>query len=158
MDLDTKSLIQLLSQYIYSKNKCKDYEERLLRIREELGTIKGNNISIVPRSQGGVNDGVASFVYRVNEIEEQIAISRDSAAIKLLDVMSVLDLLESGSIGKRILEYKYIDNLKIYQIVDKIKYSRTSCYDYIDLAHRKLLGFAEVKEMIRATKKQGQKK
>ena len=149
-DKDKELIKQYLNQYYVCKIKWKQLEKRLKNLRDEMNAPIGG-LGYSPVNYGGtnrVNNGAASFVYRLSEIETRIEDQKEQVEKSLLKVMDMMDFLKEESIERMILELRFIDIESWDTIAHKTHLSRSSCFYYQNRALDKLLSFKKVQNIL----------
>lgn len=149
-DEHLKELLKLyLGQYFRRKRRRLVLQKRLENFREEMMGAKAIRYSPLPHSQtNNISDEPLEFRIKCEEIEEKIRREQKESASAMLKVMDMLAFLESESIEKEIMEYRYLDGDSWNEIMNKASMSRSRCNDYHVRGLEKLLQFAKVRKML----------
>lgn len=145
-------LKKYLGNYYKCKKKKEQLEERHRHIRTDIDSpLGGRGYKEIPSDTlNKRNDGSASLLLRLSEIEERIDKEKDRMSKRLLEIMDVIDYLPVESEERMILELRHIDCYEWKDIVKKMNYSRTSCNTYYNRAIEKLLEYKRVRVLIDA--------
>lgn len=143
-------LKKYLGNYYKCKKKKEQLEERHKNIRFDIDSpLGGRGYKEIPSDTSNKrNDGSASLLLRLSEIEERIDKEKDRMSKRLLEIMDVIDYLPEESEERMILELRHIDCYEWKDIVKKMNYSRTSCNTYYNKAIEKLLEYKRVRVLI----------
>ncbi len=155
--------IQLLKEYLSQYVECVEYkrdlEKRLKRIEEEMDSpIGGVGYSPIPTNTNSVGAGAASFTIKKAEIQERILEQKEKIAVTLINVMDILDYLPEGSREKKLLEYRYLDNIPWRIIYKKMNLTRTPCFNATNKAYRMLIGYKRVQNVLKEYEKEMENK
>lgn len=142
---DVTLLKEYLNQYNKEAKYKHDLENRLKRIEREMEfPLRGIGYSPLPMNNTGSSKGASSYTLRKAEIEDRIQEQIELIANSLINIMSVLDYLPIGSEGRRILEYRYIDDIPWSKVYEKMHLSKTPCFDRVNEAYAELLKYPRV--------------
>lgn len=142
----------LLEQIMRAERRKRQLEERLIRISEERNSPIGSpGYQPLPRNGGG-NDGAASIIFKMAEIEERIYAQREEIEKAIARVMDILECLPVTSVEREICELKYIDMKSGRQIEEQIPMSHSQVSVHYNRALDMLLKDARVREMCESNK------
>lgn len=143
-------LKKYLGNYYRCKKKKEQLEERHRNIRADIDSpLGGKGYKEIPSDTSNKrNDGSASLLLRLSEIEDRIEKEKDRMAQRLLEIMDVIDYLPEESDERMVLELRHIDCFEWKDIVKEMNYSRTSCNTYYNKAISKLLEYKRVRLLI----------
>ena len=138
-----------LSRYRKAKNRVQKLRTRRQEFIEDMKYPLGaQSYSGLPRSSTP-NDGAATYVFRLCEIEEKIIEQEKNANNIMLQIMDIMDFLPEDSESRCLLEMKYIDGLSEKQIMAAQFYSsRSSVAKYINNGLNELLTFKKIQNII----------
>lgn len=145
-----KELKKYLGNYYRCKKRKEQLEERHKHIRLDIDSpLGGKGYKEVPSEAAHkYNDGSASLLFRLSEIEDRIVKEKDQMSKRLLEIMDILDYLPEESEERMILELRHIDCYEWKDIVKRMNYSRASCNVYYNRAIDKLLEYKRVRKLI----------
>lgn len=139
----------MLEQIIRAKKRKVQLEERLIRINAERNAPIGSpGYQPLPRN-GGKNEGAASIVLKLAEIEDRIYAQREEVEESIVRVMDILDFLPVNSVEREICELKYIDLKSGREIEDEIPMSHSQVFVHFNRALDMLLQNETVRKMCR---------
>lgn len=119
-----------LSRYSICKQRIAQLNSRLKDLEEdEKEPINGVQYSATPKGSK-VSDGAASYLYRKENIIEQINIEIQSKYSILSNILIVLKAVPLESLQRMVIEYKYIDGRTNEAIRRKMNWSYVSNVDY----------------------------
>lgn len=144
-----------LNQLYIHKQRKAQLTRRLKEVNAELNEpIGGMKYKCTPRSETNlVGAGAASILYRIAEIEDRIALQKESIEISMLKIMDIMDFLSENSTERMILELRHIDCRSWKQIMQEVNLTRTPCNDYYNKGLEKLLTFKKVMTILSAYRK-----
>ncbi|MFR4350562.1 MAG: hypothetical protein ACLT3H_02715 [Roseburia sp.] len=151
-------LKKYLGQYCRNKNKKEALKRRLGNIMYEMLGAKSVKYSSVPKSiTNSIGNAPLDFVIKCEEIEERIKTQQKEMPATMLKVLDILDFLDTGSVEREILEYKYLDGDSWEKISKLSALSRTQCILYWNRGIDRLLEFKSVSETMKEYDKKLQK-
>lgn len=119
-----------LSRYKIIKRRIVRLTRRLKELQEdEKEPLNGVQYSATPKGSK-VSDGAASYLYRKEDIIEQINIEIQNKYKVLSDTLVVLKAIPLDSIERNVIESKYIDNLPNEDICKEMYWSYVSTVTY----------------------------
>lgn len=141
-------LRRFLRQYRRAVGHKRALEHRLRQIRAEMSfPLRGVKYDGMPHGSEP-SAGAAEYTYREDEIEQRIKDQAKVAEAALLQIMDVIDFVPAETDARTIIEFRYIDGLRISQVSEHIHYSRSRVYgietDTLDF----LLGFPKVRKVL----------
>lgn len=152
LQLERRNMLKFyLGQYIRSKRRKRQLEERLEGIQQEMNApIGGLNYKLMPNNRNGsVGSGAAGITMRLADIEEKIYEEKELLAKTMVNVMEIIEYLDSSSKEREVLEYIYIDGYSIDGVAKYMLYSRMQIYRYFRSGLNKLLGYERVLRKIK---------
>lgn len=138
-----------LSRYRRAKNRVNKLRRRREDFIEDMKYPLGaQSYSGLPRSSAP-NDGAATYVFRLCEIEERIIEQEKNANSIMLQIMDIMDFLPEESESRCVMEVKYIDGQSEKQIMAAQFYSsRTTVAKYINAGLDELLTYKKIQSII----------
>lgn len=119
-----------LSRYKIIKRRIVQLTKRLKDLQEdEKEPLNGVQYSAMPKGSR-VSDGAATYLYRKEDIIEQINIEIQNKYKALSDTLVVLKAIPLDSIERNVIESKYIDNLPNEDICKEMYWSYVSTVTY----------------------------
>lgn len=119
-----------LSRYKIIKRRIVQLTRRLKELQEdEKEPLNGVQYSATPKGSK-VSNGAASYLYRKEDIIEQINIEIQNKYKVLSDTLVVLKAIPLDSIERNVIESKYIDNLPNEDICKEMYWSYVSTVTY----------------------------
>ena len=142
-----------LDSYLKSYNCCKQRKKMLEKRRQQIlldfrSPLKNINFSGMPKAKGVVGEGSAALPLQLDEIDIRIRENIEDVRKEYIRLNEVLNFLELNSIGRIILEYRYIDSLHWWKIEQLEKKSKTFLVYSWRKALYKLLEFPKVKQIL----------
>lgn len=142
-----------LDSYLKSYNCCKQRKKMLEKRRQQIlldfrSPLKNINFSGMPKAKGVVGEGSAALPLQLDEIDVRIRENIEDVKKEYIRLNEVLNFLELNSIGRIILEYRYIDSLHWWKIEQLEKKSKTFLVYSWRKALYKLLEFPKVKQIL----------
>lgn len=137
----------LLEQIIRAKKRKEQLEDRLIKINEERNApIGGPGYQPLPRNEGK-NEGAASIVLKLAEIEDRIFAQKEEVDEAIVRVMDILECLPASSVEREICELKYIDMKSGRQIEDQIPMSHSQVSVHFNRALDMLLQDEHIRQI-----------
>ena len=119
-----------LSRYKIIKRRIAQLTKRLTELQEdENEPINGIRYSVMPKGSK-VSDGAAAYLYRKEDVIEQINTEIQNKYKALSDALIVLKAIPLDSIERNVIESKYIDNLSNDDICQEMYWSYASTVTY----------------------------
>ena len=142
-----------LDSYLKSYNCCKQRKKMLEKRRQQIlldfrSPLKNINFGGMPKAKGIVGEGSAALPLQLDEIDIRIRENIEDVRKEYIRLNEVLNFLELKSIGRIILEYRYIDSLHWWKIEQLEKKSKTFLVYSWRKALYKLLEFPKVKQIL----------
>lgn len=125
---ERRLLKRYLARYFRAKEKQAVLQDRLGRLRSELGGPSGKEAT-------GTVSEIEARIQRQTALEEK----------SILEIMDVLDLLPSDSTERSILELRHIDCKPWREIHRAVHLTRSPCFDYYNRGLDQLLAMREVR-------------
>lgn len=148
----------LLDQYLRRYKAClkskKRLEKRRLEILKEFeNPLCAVNYDGMPR---GENTGVgsAAISYQLDEICTRLREQAERAASTLAEIMDIIDLLPENTTERSVIEQKYIDCRRWWEICEEEHLSRTPAMNYWRKGLHDLMQIEEVREIIKNSTKE----
>lgn len=148
--LDSETL--LLDQYLYQYKCCINRKRTLERRRNEIirefdNPIKGMSYDGMPH---GIGEGLgcAELSLRLDEINTKIKEQTNRSVKVLAEIMDIIDLIPENTIERSIIEKRYIDRLRWWQICRDENISRTPATDHWKEGLKYLLKFKKVQKIL----------
>lgn len=143
------ALRRYLNKYKRARKHKATLQQRLSDLRLELSgpsvkPLSSDNI----RAKGKNGTGAEGPALQIIEIEEKINKQIAKEAQLVLDVMNVIDLLESGSIEREILEARHIDCISWRKTEFRVHLTRSPCFEHYNKALDYLLSIRKVRVLI----------
>lgn len=141
-----------LDQYLNQYKRCIRRKRILERRRDDIirefdDPLSGVSYDGMPHgSSSGV--GCAALSFRLDEINTKIKEQMDKSVKVLADIMNIIEFLPENSIERAIVEHRYIDRLKWWQICKEENISRTPATNYWKKGLHDLLGFKKVQKIV----------
>lgn len=150
---DELILDQYLSRYrIMVRNKHSLERRRDEILKEFESPLSAVNYDGMPRGNS-IGSGSAAISYRLDEIDTQITDQAARAAETLIEMIDIIDLLPEHSVERSIIEHKYIDRMRWWQICTEINMSRTPATNHWKKGLNYLLQFEKVAMIIKENSK-----
>lgn len=141
-------LRRFLRQYRRAVGHKRTLEQRLRQIRAEMAfPLRGVKYDGMPHGSEP-SAGAAEYTYREDEIEQRIKDQAKVAESALLQVMDIIDFIPDNTDARTIVEFRYIDGLRISQVSERIHYSRSRVYGIETETLDFLLGFEKVQKIL----------
>lgn len=119
-----------LSRYKIIKRRIAQLTKRLKELQEdENEPINGVQYSAMPKGSK-VSDGAAAYLYRKEDVLEQVDTEIQNKYKALSDALIVLKAIPLDSIERNVIESKYIDNLSNEDICKEMYWSYVSTVTY----------------------------
>lgn len=143
----------ILDEYLFQYKRCIGRKRSLERRRNEIvkefdHPLSGVSYDGMPRG-GGENVGCAALSYRLDEINTRIKDQMDKSTKVLAEIMDIIEFLPENSIERAIIEHRYIDRMKWWQICKEENLSRTPATNYWRKGLYYLLEFKKVQQIIK---------
>jgi DNA-directed RNA polymerase specialized sigma24 family protein len=137
-----------LRQYRRAIGYKRTLEHRLRQIRVDMDfPLRGVKYDGMPHG-GEPSIGAAEYTYREDEIAQRIEDQAEVAKTALLQVMDVIDYIPDETDARSVIEYRYIDGIRVGQIADRMHYSRSRIYGIENEALDSLLGYEKVQKIL----------
>ena len=110
-----------LSRYTELEEDAIREMDRATRLKDKAYSLSSSKLSLTPKSKTVINtieESVVKFM-TASEISADIVIQSEMAKREIRDVIDSL----SNSVYRRVLKYKYIDNLSNHEIAKRMHYS-----------------------------------
>ena len=149
--LDSETL--LLDRYLNQYKRCIRMKRVLERRRDEIirefdSPLTGVSYDGMPHGSGeGV--GCAALSLRLDEINTRIKEQMDKSVKVLAEIMDVIDFLPENTMERAIIEHRYIDRFRWWQICKEENISRTPATNYWKKGLKYLLEFKKVQEILK---------
>lgn len=146
---DALVLDRYLNQYMRCIRRKRMLEHRRADIVREFDSpLSGVSYDGMPRgSSSGV--GCAALSFRLDEIDTKIKEQLDKSVKVLAEIMSMIDFLPENSMERAIIEHRYIDRMKWWQICKEENISRTPATNYWRRGLYMLLEFKKVQQIVK---------
>lgn len=147
----------LLDQYLLQYRRCINRKHDLERRRREIvkefdSPLTGVSYDGMPHGNSeGV--GCAALSFRLDEIDTRIKDQINKSIKVLTEIMNVIEFLPENSTERAIIERRYIDRLKWWQICKEENLSRTPATNYWRKGLYELLEFKKVQQIVREYEK-----
>ena len=143
----------ILDEYLFQYKRCIGRKRTLEIRRNEIvrefdHPLSGVGYDGMPRGNG-VSVGCAALSFRLDEIETRIKEQMDKSAKVLAEIMDVIEFLPENSIERAIIEHRYIDRMKWWQICKEENLSRTPATNYWRKGLYYLLEFKKVQQIVK---------
>lgn len=143
----------LLDEYLSRYKRCIRRKHTLEHrkndiIREFNHPLKSVSYDGMPRGNGG-SLGCASLSFRLDEIETRINEQIEKSVKVLTEIMNIIEFLPSDSMERAIIEHRYIDCMKWWQICKEENLSRTPANNYWKKGLYKLLEYKKVQMIVK---------
>ncbi len=141
-----------LDRYLNQYKRCIRRKRILERRRDEIvkefdHPLTGINYDGMPHGSGsGV--GCAAISFRLDEIDTKIQEQIEKSIKVLAEIMNVIEFLPENSTERAIIEHRYIDRLKWWQICKEENLSRTPANNYWRKGLNALLEFKKVQKIV----------
>lgn len=107
MGVKKLELIQQLEEYTVAKLRITCLTNRIERLSKDVGE---NNAA--------------------DEIKKELEEQRERSNLLLLDTMQLISSIPEQTYERMIIELKYIDGMKMEDIMKKVNMSKSQCYEY----------------------------
>lgn len=147
---------EYLQQYHIARRKKRILEERRWALSSELTVPAGSSFgpgAASKRSRGGNNDGTATVVLRIAEIDERIEHQQAETAKAVLRIMDLIDLLPAESMERTVVEMRHIDCKGWDRIARDAHISRAAAFKYYNAALDTLLEFPSTRKLLEKFRK-----
>ena len=131
-----KVLKWMLGQVYRAENRKSQLEKRLRKIEPECKTAS------------------ASILFRLSDIEKQIAKQEKEIENAFVMVMDIIDYIPQNEIARQIFEMRHLDGLPFSDIAKAIPMSRTQCYMHYNGAIERLLDYRRIRKMVKSSEKE----
>ena len=143
----------ILDEYLFQYKRCIGRKRSLEHRRNEIvrefdHPLSGVSYDGMPRGSG-VSVGCAALSYRLDEIDTRIKEQMDKSVKVLAEIMDVIEFLPENSIERAIIEHRYIDRMKWWQICKEENLSRTPATNYWRKGLYYLLEFKKVQQIVK---------
>lgn len=147
------ALDRYLNQYVRCIRRKRILERRRKEIIREFDSpLSGVSYDGMPHgSSSGV--GCAALSFRLDDIETKIKEQVDKSIKVLAEIMDVIEFLPENSTERAIIEHRYIDRLRWWQICKEENLSRTPATNYWRKGLYALLEFKKVRQIVEEYKK-----
>lgn len=146
-------LDRYLNQYVRCIRRKRILERRRKEIIREFDfPLSGVSYDGMPHgSSSGV--GCAALSFRLDDIDTKIKEQVDKSIKVLAEIMDVIEFLPENSTERAIIEHRYIDRLRWWQICKEENISRTPATNYWRKGLYALLEFKKVQQIVEEYKK-----
>lgn len=96
---------------------------------------------------GGVSVGAAAPILQEESLAERLTRMRDERARIAADVMDILNLLPDSD-EREVLEYRHMDGMRWREICERMKMSRSPCFQRYKRGLDLLLAFQRVRDVL----------
>ena len=110
-----------LKEYNILKIEVEQLEERIVLWKERTTRIKSQIISDMPQGGGEGNKGLLDILVNIEEAIEKYSKKIIKLIVKTYDIEETIDSLDT--VERVLMRYRYMDNLKMYEIARKLNYS-----------------------------------
>lgn len=110
-----------LKEYNILKIEVEQLEERIVFWKERTTSIKSQIISDMPQGGGEGNKGLLDILVNIEEAIEKYSKKIIKLIVKTYDIEETIDSLDT--VERVLMRYRYMDNLKMYEIARKLNYS-----------------------------------
>ena len=124
-----------LKEYTVLKDEVVQLEEQIVFWEERKTSIKSQIISDMPRAEGESKELIDILV----RIEDTIKNLNKKTNELIKKISEIEDTIESlGATERVLMRYRYIDNLKMFQIAQKMNYSERQANNIHSTALKKI--------------------
>jgi len=124
-----------LKEYTVLKDEVVQLEEQIVFWEERKTSIKSQIISDMPRAEGESKELIDILV----RIEDTIKNLNKKTNKLIKKISEIEDTIESlGATERVLMRYRYIDNLKMFQIAQKMNYSERQANNIHSAALKKI--------------------
>lgn len=124
-----------LKEYTVLKDEVVQLEEQIVFWEERKTSIKSQIISDMPRAEGESKELIDILV----RIEDAIKNLNKKTNKLIKKISEIEDTIESlGATERVLMRYRYIDNLKMFQIAQKMNYSERQANNIHSAALKKI--------------------
>lgn len=147
-----------LDRYLNQYKRCISRKRVLERRRSEIisefdSPLSGVSYDGMPHgNSSGV--GCAAISFRLDEINTRIKEQMDKSVKVLAEIMDVIDFLPENTIERAIIEHRYIDRMKWWQICKEENISRTPATNYWKKGLHDLLEFKKIRQIVEEYQKE----
>lgn len=147
----------LLDRYLLQYRNCINRKRTLERRRKDIirefdNPLSGVSYDGMPHGSGnGV--GCAALSFRLDEIDTKIKEQMNKSVKVLAEIMNVIEFLPENSTERSIIEHRYIDRMKWWQICKEENLSRTPATNYWRKGLYALLEFKKVQQIVQEYEK-----
>ncbi len=139
----------LLGQIDRAESRKKQLDERLKIINERRRSpIGGKGYGVMPRNEQKKEDGAASILFRIADIEERIYEQKREIEKATVRVMDIIDYLPVNTLEREICELRHIDLKPPGEIAKEIPMSRSQVNRKYNTAIDMLLANQRIKRMV----------
>ena len=110
-----------LKEYNILKIEVEQLEERIVFWKERTTSIKSQIISDMPQGGGEGNKGLLDILVNIEEAIEKYSKKIIKLIVKTYDIEETIESLDT--VERVLMRYRYMDNLKMYEIARKLNYS-----------------------------------
>lgn len=124
-----------LKEYTVLKDEVVQLEEQIVFWEERKTSIKSQIISDMPRAEGESKELIDILV----KIEDTIKNLNKKTNKLIKKISEIEDIIEGlGATERVLMRYRYIDNLKMFQIAQKMNYSERQANNIHSKALKKI--------------------
>lgn len=127
--------INELQNMLYKRDQVESLEERIARLRSAM-ELGAQQLTAMPGSTD-IKDRLAEDMAKLEDLEIQLYDKLHAVEIDKIAVEEMIDTLDDAR-ERRILHYRYIDDLAWDKVSEKIHYSISHCFRLHNSAIKKI--------------------
>lgn len=124
-----------LKEYTVLKDEVVQLEEQIVFWEERKTSIKSQIISDMPRAEGESKE-LIDILVRIEDTIKNLNKKTNKLIKKISEIEDIIEGL--GATERVLMRYRYIDNLKMFQIAQKMNYSERQANNIHSAALKKI--------------------
>ncbi|MBR4544920.1 MAG: hypothetical protein IKO14_02925 [Oscillibacter sp.] len=138
-----------LDQYGRMGRRVEALEWRLKAARDALScaSIRSGLSNGMTPCGGGVSAGAAAPILKEESLSERLMRMRDERARIMTEVMDIISLLPDSD-EREVLEYRHMDGMRWREIGERMRMSRSPCFQCYKRGLDQLLTFQRVRDVL----------
>lgn len=138
-----------LDQYKRMERRVEALEWRLEAAKDALShaSIRSGLSNNMTPCGGGVSAGAAAPILKEESLSERLIRMRDERTRIMTEVMDILSLLPDSD-EREVLEYRHMDGMRWREIGERMRMSRSPCFQRYKRGLDQLLTFQRVRDVL----------